>query len=74
MKHRLLYDEMQQLARTYGVNNVTCGYMRDFYIDNNTLEGKCSLTKKKCRREIPVDLKTCEVYANFLIERIRKNL
>jgi hypothetical protein len=71
MKHRLLYDEAQQLARTYGVHQIICGYMRNFKIEDTTLEGICSISRQKCRREIPVDLKDCEVYANWLIERIR---
>ena len=71
MKHRLLYEEMKQLSRLYEVDQITCGYIRDYSYDEQTrlIEGVCSLTKKKCVRQIPMQLEFCVTYTEFLKKR-----
>lgn len=50
-----------------------CGYLRKIYYSNDTLLGKCSLTNKRCKENLPMDVDKCVKYIKFKNEKIRNN-
>jgi len=74
--HRLEYDEIRELTVEFGVHNLGCGYMREFYYNARRKEmiGMCYFKQdaglpKTCRVHIPSSAKNCAVYQNWLRER-----
>lgn len=78
--HRLRYDEMQELAREFGVHNIGCGYMREpcYHSGKREVRGSCYLKKSlgeinSCAMHVPFKLEDCEYYQLWLKQKRGSN-
>ena len=62
------YEQRVQIEVEYGVGAV-CGYARAFHKAGEYMTARCSLTDARCKRELPMDMKQCDVYMKWLQDR-----